>query len=218
MSDWPAAILWDMDGTLVDTEPSWIAAEYALVAEHGGTWSDEHAHALVGQNLLTSGAYIREHGPVPLDPAQIVEVLLAHVVADLRRHVPWRPGVVDLLELQAAAGVPAALVTMSYRPLADALVRALPEGTFSAVVTGDEVSHGKPHPEPYLRAASMLGLRPGDCLAVEDSRPGTASALAAGVPTLGVPHLVTLDEAPGQVLRPTLQGLDQDQLRAMFGR
>lgn len=218
MSEWPAAILWDMDGTLVDTEPSWIAAEYALVAGHGGTWSDAHAHTLVGQDLLTSGAYIREHGPVPLEPAQIVQLLLAHVVADLRRHVPWRPGVADLLELQVAAGVPAALVTMSYRPLADALLDALPEGTFSAVVTGDAVSHGKPHPEPYLLAASMLGLAPGDCLAVEDSRPGTASALAAGVPTLGVPHLVPLDEAPGQVLHPTLEGLDLATLRVMFGR
>ena len=155
---------------------------------------------------------------MPLEPAQIVQVLLAHVVADLTRHVPWRPGVADLLELQAAAGVPAALVTMSYRPLADALLDALPEGTFSAVVTGDEVSRGKPHPEPYLTAAAMLGLAPRDCLAVEDSRPGTASALAAGVPTLGVPHLVALDEAPGLVLRPTLAGLDLDQLRAMFGR
>ena len=85
-------------------------------------------------------------------------------------------------------------------------------------MTGDAVSHGKPHPEPYLLAASMLGVAPGDCLAVEDSRPGTASALAAGVPTLGVPHLVPLDETPGQVLRPTLEGLDLDQLRAMFGR
>ena len=218
MSDWPAAILWDMDGTLVDSEPSWIAAEYALVAEHGGTWSDADAHALVGQDLLTSGAYIREHGPVPLEPEQIVQIMLAHVVADLRRHVPWRPGVADLLDLQAAAGVPAALVTMSWRPLADALVDALPEGTFSAVVTGDAVSNGKPHPEPYLLAASMLGLRPQDCLAVEDSRPGTASALAAGVPTLGVPHLIALDEAPGLVLRSTLEGLDLDGLRALFGR
>jgi beta-phosphoglucomutase-like phosphatase (HAD superfamily) len=218
MSDWPAAILWDMDGTLVDTEPSWIAAEYAIVAAHEGVWTDEHAHALVGNDLLTSAAYIREHGPVPLDPQVIVETMLASVVADLRRHVPWRPGVPELLGLQAELGVPAALVTMSWRPLADALIESLAEGTFSVVVTGDEVEHGKPHPEPYLLAAARLGLDPADCLAIEDSRPGTASALAAGVPTLGVPHVVELDDAPGQVLLPTLQGLDLDRLRSLFGR
>ena len=62
----PAAVLWDMDGTLVDTEPYWIAAEHAIVAEHGGTWSDEFAHQLVGNDLLVSAAFIRDHSPIDL--------------------------------------------------------------------------------------------------------------------------------------------------------
>ncbi len=207
-----------MDGTLVDTEPYWIAAEYELVAAHGGRWSDEHAHALVGNDLITSAAYIRRHGSVPLEPGVIVDNLMASVVAQLRAHVPWRPGVAELLAEQARDAVPAALVTMSWQPLADALLDALPPGTFAAVVTGDQVSRGKPHPEPYLTAAARLGLAPGDCVAVEDSPPGTASARAAGVPTLAVPHIVPLAPAQGQVLVESLAGLDLTGIRRLFGR
>ena len=93
-----------MDGTLVDTEPYWIAAEYALVAAHGGTWSDEHAHALVGNALLESGRYIREHGGVDLEPAEIVDRLLVDVIAATEREVPWRPGARELLDALRAAG------------------------------------------------------------------------------------------------------------------
>ena len=218
MSRWPAAILWDMDGTLVDTEPYWFEAEFEVVQGHGGTWSHEHARALVGSDLLTSGAYIREHGPVPLDPASIVEALIDRVVVALRRQVPFRPGAAELLAEQGRAQIPAALVTMSWQRVVEPLLGALPAATFAAVVTGDEVRRGKPDPEAYLTAADRLGVAPQDCLAIEDSRPGTASARAAGVPTLAVPHLVPLDDAPGQVVRPTLQGLDLAGLRALFDR
>ena len=88
----PAAVLWDMDGTLVDTEPYWIEAEHEIVAEHGGVWSDEHAHALIGKPLLVSAEYIRAHGNVDLPPEQIVEQLLDRVMAGVRRRIPWRPG------------------------------------------------------------------------------------------------------------------------------
>ena len=218
MSDWPAAILWDMDGTLVDTEPYWMSAEYELVAAHGGTWSDEQALALVGQDLLTSAAYIRVHGPVPLEPLTIVSRLMDAVIASVAGYVPWRPGAAAMLARQGQAGVPSALVTMSWRPLVDTLLAAVPPATFAVVVTGDEVSRGKPDPEAYLLAAERLGLRPADCLAIEDSVPGTASARAAGVPVLAVPHQVPVPPAPGQVLRHTLEGLDLDGLRTLFGR
>ena len=122
----PAAVLWDMDGTLVDTEPYWIAAEYALVEAHGGTWSDMHAHALVGSDLLAAAAYIRQHGSVDLEPPQIVERLLAQVIERVREHTPWQPGAVELLAELRAAGTPCALVTMSYASLASAVVVRFP--------------------------------------------------------------------------------------------
>lgn len=205
--DLPAAVLWDMDGTIVDTEPYWFECEYALVAEHGGSWSDEHARALVGNSLPASAQYIREHGGVDLDPDEIVARLTAGVVERIRRHIPWRPGAQELLADLVAAGVPCALVTMSYRSLADAIVGCLPPGSFAAVVCGDEVDHGKPHPEPYLRAARLLGVDPAGCLAVEDSPTGVASATAAGVPVLAVEHVVPLLPAAGRRVLTTLDGV-----------
>ncbi len=213
----PAAVLWDMDGTLVDTEPSWIAAEYALVAEHGGTWSDEHAHALVGNPLLVSAEYIRRHGPVDLPPEVIVEQLLDRVEADVRRVVSWRPGARELLLALREAGVPCALVTMSYARLADAVVSALPAGAFAAVVTGDQVRHGKPHPEPYLVAARLLDVAPQECVAIEDSLTGAASAAAAGASVVAVPHVVPVPPAPGRVVVESLAGLTVAGLTRLAG-
>ena len=112
-----------------------------------------------------------------------------------------------LLSALRDQGVPSALVTMSWRSLADAVVGALPDGTFAAVVTGDEVSHGKPHPEPYRAAARLLGVSAEDCVAIEDSPTGVRSAVAAGVPTLAVPHVVAVPEIAGAVHLDTLSGL-----------
>lgn len=208
----PAAVLWDMDGTLVDSEPYWIAAEHELVERYGGQWSDELAHQLVGQDLLYSARFIRAHSPVTLEPVAVVEALAGRVAEGLATAIPWRPGAAELLAELGAAGVPCALVTMSWRSLADALVAALPAGTFAAVVTGDMVSAGKPDPGPYLLACRMLGVDPGDCVAVEDSPAGVRSAAAAGVPTVGVPHVVPVPGLPGVVLVDTLAGMTAARL------
>jgi beta-phosphoglucomutase-like phosphatase (HAD superfamily) len=103
-----AAVLWDFDGTLADTEPLWIAAEYELIDRLGGTWSDEHADQLVGNSLLDSGSYILNAiGRVDLSPVWVVEQLLATVVDHVRRHpIVWRPGAIELLRSFAEAGVP----------------------------------------------------------------------------------------------------------------
>ncbi|MBO9534180.1 MAG: HAD family phosphatase [Solirubrobacteraceae bacterium] len=212
----PAAVLWDMDGTLVDTEPYWIAAEYALVEAHGGTWSDAQAHALVGSDLLTAAAIIREQGPVGLEPAAIVEALLADVIVRVAEHTPYRPGALELLSGLGDAGVPCALVTMSWTSLAHAIVEQLPAGTFAAVVTGDEVRFGKPHPEPYLRAAELLGVEPHDCVAIEDSPTGLASAEAAGCHALAVPHVATIEPAPGRTIIDDLSAIDAAWLAAFL--
>jgi HAD superfamily hydrolase (TIGR01509 family) len=208
----PAAVLWDMDGTLVDTEPYWMAAEHTLVEAHGGVWTDEHAHQLVGNDLLVSAEYLRAHSPIDLTPLDIVRELLASVVARVKEHMPWRPGARELLESLVAQRVPCALVTMSWESLATAVVSNLPHGSFAAVVTGDVVLHGKPHPEPYLMAARMLGVDIGACVAIEDSPPGVASAVAAGIPTIAVPHHVEVPETAGAVQISTLAGLTPHDL------
>ena len=155
-----AAALWDFDGTLADTEPLWIAAEYDLIGKLGGTWSDEHAEQLVGNSLLDSGSYILNAiGRVDLSPAWVVDQLLTAVVDHISSHpIVWRPGAIELLESFAESGVPCALVSASYRVLLNAALSQLPEGTFQVSVAGDEVSRGKPHPEPYEKACTALGV------------------------------------------------------------
>ena len=204
----PAAVLWDMDGTLVDTEPYWIAAEHELVAAHGGTWTHEQAMQLVGNPLLTSARILQEAG-VDLPAEEIVEWLLDRVVAATRELTPWQPGARELLTAVAEAGVPCALVTMSYARFAEVVVEQT-GGALSVVVTGDQVTHGKPHPEAYLTAAELLGVRAQDCVAVEDSPTGIASAMASGARVLGVESHVPVPETPGLSRATSLKlvGLD----------
>jgi HAD superfamily hydrolase (TIGR01509 family) len=212
----PSAVLWDMDGTLVDTEPYWIAEERLLVEKHGGVWTDEHAKQLVGNDLMVSAEYILAHSPIELTPLEIIHELLAGVVIRVAEHVPWRPGARELLADLVALGVPCALVTMSWESLASAVLKNLPTLSFTAVVTGDVVSHGKPHPEPYLAAARLLGVDLEACIAIEDSPPGVASAVAAGIPTIAVPNHVPVPKTTGAVQISTLAGLKPQDLLAFF--
>ncbi len=211
----PQAVLWDMDGTLVDTEPYWIECEFDLVHRFGGTWSMEQAHSLVGLALPTSAAIIARDGGVPLPPDQIIDDLIAGVIARVGEDVPWRPGARELLAALVREAIPNALVTMSYRRLAEAVIRALPPHSFGALVAGDDVLRGKPDPEPYLRAAARLGVSPQDCVAIEDSPSGVASARAAGVPLIAVEHLVPLAEHVAGPVLHTLEGLTPATLLAV---
>jgi HAD superfamily hydrolase (TIGR01509 family) len=171
----PSAVLWDMDGTLVDTEPYWIEREYVLAEKYGGTWTHEDAMTVVGADLMDSASYMREHMGIDRTPLQIIEELLDGVVEMVRHEVPWQPGARELLAALREQRTPCVLVTMSWRRFVDPVVDQLPRGSFEAVLCGDEVSRGKPHPEPYLAAASLVGARPEDTLAIEDSPTGVAS-------------------------------------------
>jgi HAD superfamily hydrolase (TIGR01509 family) len=208
----PEAVLWDMDGTLIDSEPYWFAEEHALVESFGGTWTDAHARALVGNPLEVSAQYILDHSPVQASVEEIVDRLMRGVMKRIQGRVPWRAGALELLVGLHEAGVPNALVTMSWRPLTDLVVSLVPAGAFDAVVTGDAVGHGKPHPEPYLKAAVLLGVDARYCVAIEDSPAGVASAVAAGVPTIAVPHVVPVPRMAGAVQLPSLRGLQPEDL------
>jgi HAD superfamily hydrolase (TIGR01509 family) len=213
-----AAALWDFDGTLADTEPLWINAEYDLISKLGGTWSEEDAEQLVGNSLLDSGSYILNAiGRVDLSPAWVVEQLLAAVLDHIQRQpIVWRPGALELLESFAAAGVPCALVSASYRVLLDAALRQLPEGTFQVSVAGDEVSRGKPHPEPYEKACTALGVSPQHCVVLEDSETGCRSGNAAGALVLAVPHRVEIPHAPRRLHVSSLADLDAAAVATML--
>ncbi len=212
MTSMPAAVLWDMDGTLVDTEPFWIATERALVESHGNEWPDHHAHAIVGFDLLDSGAYIAEHGRVPMTPRSIVDHLLDGVVAKIREAMPWRPGALELLRALNGAEIPCALVTMSWQRFVDPVLAALPSGTFGAIITGDSVANGKPHPEPYLNGAAALHVDAVRCVAIEDSPTGVRSAVDAGCHVIAVPNVKTIDAGPNVTVMDSLAEIDLDWL------
>lgn len=209
----PDAVLWDMDGTLIDTEPCWVAAEYDLVAAHGGTWSQALSESLTGQSLIDSGRALQAAG-VALEPGQIA-VRMTELVVTRIDEAAFMPGALELLADLAAARVPCALVTASYRTMVDAIVARTPPGSFRAVVTGDEVERGKPDPEPYLRAAAALGVDPGRCVAIEDSVPGATAALAAGAPTVGVGTTMALPPLPGLSRVPSLRDITLADLIAV---
>src|SRR3954470_3717530 len=208
------AVLWDMDGTLVDTEPYWIATESAMAEKHAAPWSHAHAMELVGSDLLDSGRYIQKVMGLDLTPEAIVEELLDGVVEMVKHEVPWRPGAVDLLASLDAAGVRCGLVTMSYQRFVAPILAQLPPETFRVVVTGDQVEFGKPHPEPYLTAAASLGLPPERCLAIEDSNTGAKSAEQAGCLVLVVENHVPVLAGERRVFAETLDGVDLAEIWA----
>lgn len=174
------ALLVDLDGTLLDTEPVWSAAAHALADAWDAPWSGEDDRCIVGWSVPAVAALLRERG-VPLDEAAVVAALHDGVAERLGGAVPWRPGARELLAAARAAGLGLALVTMSHRRLTRAVA-----GSFDVVVAGDDVTRPKPHPEPYLTAARLLGVAPDACVVVEDSPTGVAAGLAAGCRVVAV--------------------------------
>lgn len=189
------AVLFDMDGTIIDSEPYWFTAERELVESFGGTWSDEQAFSLVGNGLWDSAAVLKTAG-VQLELDEIVHNLSDRVLAQIESAVPWRSGIRELFTSLLADNIPCALVTMSLRKnalaVAAAVERELGQPVFAAVIGGDDVDNPKPHPEPYLRGAAALGIDVRNTVAFEDSIPGATSAFVAGAVTIGVPLLVEI--------------------------
>ncbi|QCR19217.1 HAD family hydrolase [Agrococcus sp. SGAir0287] len=214
------AVLWDLDGTLIDSESYWHVAERRLAEEFAVDWTADDEVALIGVDLWDGARYMIERG-IAMDADAIVTRLSGEVTAQLREHVPFRPGAAELLTALGAAGVPQALVTMSIRPIVDVVLGAsvaqLGTDPFTVSVTGDEVQRGKPFPDPYLQAMRALGARADACVAFEDSIPGTAAARDAGVVTVGVPHEADLTAVEGITLWSTLVGRTVDDVRGLVG-
>ena len=183
----PQAILFDHDGTLVDTEPVWAAAKVALAAEFGGTWTEQDTLDCLGLSMKFTLDRLRERG-VDLPDEQINERLVAKVREALaHQQVEFLPGIERFLTQVRDAQIPAAIVTNATTSIAQRTADAAPEGTFSVVIGNDETTHPKPDPQPYLLAAQRLGVEPSRCVALEDSPSGVRSATAAGMKVIVVP-------------------------------
>jgi HAD superfamily hydrolase (TIGR01509 family) len=201
----PAAVLFDVDGTLVDTEPVWDQALRQLARQLGGELSEAARRATVGTNVPVSVDIVRaDVGRPDADPAELGERLVAALRNRLAEGVQWRAGARQLVGAVRAAGVPTGLVTNTERSLVQLTFGPLLGRLFDVSVCGDEVRRSKPDPEPYRRAASLLGVDPADAVAIEDSPAGATSAESAGCAVLVVPAAVLVPAGPRRTFARSL--------------
>jgi HAD superfamily hydrolase (TIGR01509 family) len=180
------AVLWDMDGTLIDSEPVWHEGEMQIAQEHGGFWNDDIAWENSGKPVVEVAKHMIELG-TQLSVEEISKAMIDYVYQREIEQIPWTTGVVDVLRSLASDGVPSVLVTQSPREMAENLVSQAPKGAFVGYVSGSDGLPQKPDPAPYLAAGRLLGIEPEDmsrCIAIEDSMPGLRSAATSGATTL----------------------------------
>jgi len=209
------AVLFDMDGTLVETEQYWGEAMFELAERLGGRMSEAARARTIGasmrvsMNILHADLGLRRSEEQLQADARWVEDRTAELMA---AGISWRPGAAELLREVRATGLATALVTTTPRRLAGivlAVIRAdLGEDPFDVTVCGDEVPARKPDPAPYRQAMQALAVDPGECVVIEDSQAGVTAGLAAGAAVLGVPALQPVAEAPGLTLLDSLAGVD----------
>ncbi len=214
----PDAVLFDMDGTLLDSEKIWDIGLDQLAAHLGGQLSPAARESMLGSPIGLSVRLVHEDLGVDADPAESTAYLLDCVAAIFADDLHWRAGARELVTAVGAAGLPTGLVTSTVRRLTDVALDWMGRELFTVSVCGDETPTQKPTPAPYLRAAELLGLEPARCLAVEDSPIGIASAEAAGLAVLAVPSEVAIQPGPKRVLRRDLVGADLDALRAVYAQ
>ena len=187
-----SAILFDMDGTLVDSEPLWLEAEQQVMAEVGSTWEQSDQINCLGGPMDKTERYMQERSgnikPYGYFSERLNDVMDEKLKHDLR----LIPGALELLLDCKSAQIPMALVTASTGRQMRAVLERFPSGLFSSTVSQDDVEHSKPDPAPYKLAASQLGVDIKSCLVLEDSITGVQSGLRSGAQVIGIPHLVQM--------------------------
>jgi HAD superfamily hydrolase (TIGR01509 family) len=210
-----AGVLFDMDGTLLDSEKLWDLALEDTARWLGGELSEAARQAMVGSNMAVSIVILHGDLDIEANPEASAAYLTQRTAEHFARPIPWRTGAQDLVRAVHDAAIPAALVTSTHRHLADLALRTIGAENFAAVICGDEVDHPKPDPEPYLRAAHMLGVDPRACVAIEDSLTGLASAEAAGCRVIAVPCEIAIPYSPRRTRWESLQGRTVEDLRQL---
>jgi HAD superfamily hydrolase (TIGR01509 family) len=211
--DPPGAVLFDMDGLLVDSEPIWTVAEQRVSHVLGGEFTPELKARMIGKRIDLAVEILLEGLATPkalaADPQEVGQLLMTEMAELLADHVPLQPGAGELLEQLAGARIPLALVSSSYRLLVDAALKSVGAHRFLVSIAGDEVTHGKPNPEPYVTAARALGVVPARCVVLEDAPAGMQSAVAAGCACVYVPTFPDEEPLPDRVeVRSSLREVD----------
>lgn len=214
----PAAVLFDMDGTLIDSEHQWLRAETEVMARHGAVWTQADQLTCLGGPLERVGEYmVAKLASADVSSEMLQMELLAAMEALLRSEpVTWQPGARELVLDALRQRIPTALVTASWRALIDAvhsvMTEDIGEDPFTVIVGGDEVAKPKPHPDPYLVAAASLAVDAAECLAIEDSPTGVTSALQAHCRVIAVPQLLDVPTADNVRIVDSLHGHSVDSL------
>ena len=209
------AVLFDMDGLLVDSEPLWFEVERAVMARLGGQWGEADQRALIGGSLDRTVSWLLAKAAAPASREDVARWLVDEMAAlILARGLPLQPGAGPLLAALDAAGVPCALVTASSRAIMDAVL-TVTGLSFDVTVCGEDVRRGKPDPEPYLLAAARLGVPAAGCVVLEDSPTGIAAARAAGCPVIAVPS-VPVPPRPGLITVDSLEEVGFDRLEGIM--
>lgn len=212
------AVLLDMDGTLVDTEGIWWAAETGVFADLGHVLDEVHKEVVVGGPMARSVTHLMQVTGTTATLAELMVAIDTRFEELIERGAPLMPGARRLLTELAAHGVPTALVSASHRRTIDAMLRTLGAENFAFTLAGDEIARTKPHPDPYLAAAARLGADPARCVVVEDTLTGVAAGEAAGCQVVAVPSLVTIPPAPGRTVVRSLDEVDVAFLRSLVRR
>ncbi|WP_395728886.1 HAD family hydrolase [Nakamurella sp.] len=207
------AVLFDLDGTVVDSEPLWADAMRVIATDLGGTLTEEVLARTTGLSVPASVDLMLAELGSDLPHHEATRQLLDRAAEVFATELMWQPGAQELIDALRAEGVTTALVTSSPRVVVDVAMQRLGSHRFDLAVCGDEVSSPKPDPEPYLTAMQRLGLPATDCLAVEDSPSGTEAAVAADIPVLVVPSEVAVPEGPGRIFAASLLEATVDELR-----
>ncbi|WP_306190264.1 MULTISPECIES: HAD family phosphatase [unclassified Streptomyces] len=210
------AVLLDMDGTLVDTEGFWWDVEVEVFAALGHRLDDAWRHVVVGGPMTRSAGFLIEATGAAITLAELTVLLNQGFEDRIDRALPLMPGAARLLAELSTHEIPTALVSASHRRIIDRVMISLGPEYFSFSVAGDEVARTKPHPEPYLLAATRLGVDPARCAVVEDTATGVAAAEAAGCRVVAVPSVAPIAPAPRRTVVTSLEEVDLPFLQGLM--
>ena len=214
------AVLWDMDGTLIDSEPLWIEQERQLMESIGAIWTHEDAIHCVGGPMARVDAYMRSKLPPDIHdkfaPLALTNELLQRMEVRLSEEISFTPGAFELVNEMKSANLPLALVSASSRPLMNAALTSIGTKLFDITISDNDVERSKPDPEGYLKAAASLDVDISRCLIIEDSITGITAAIASGAFVIGLPHVAELPHGPKVIHHPTLKNVTMRDIANLF--
>ena len=210
------AVFFDMDGLMVDSEPEWFQSEIEVTRKFGYNWTDEDQVACLGGPLSRVGKYMHDKCNGAETPEYFTQTLIDTQALKMRGNTPTMPGALNLVRDLQSRGVKTGLVSASPRIIVDAVLDNLGHQLFPFSISSDDVPNTKPHPDCYLKAATMTASNIQNCLVFEDSLTGMNAAMSSGAYLIAVPHLVTIQESAKVRVISSLEQLSYEKLQHLF--